>query len=377
MERWAHRKQAGLQALGAIIAATTMWTACAASPGESGRRGEAPGETPQGLSRVAFGSCAHQDKPQPIWGAILAAAPERFLFIGDNVYGDVKTDDPEMPELRNAYEKLSKIEDFQTFRARTPILPMWDDHDFGLNDGGADFGLKREAQALFVAFWGIDREDARVRRPGLYHAQIEGSPGRRVQLILLDTRSFRSALTPSQTPGQPGRERYQPEADPERTMLGDRQWAWLKEQLERPAEVRLIASGVQILAEGHGYERWGNLPLERARLFELLGQTQAGGVVLLSGDRHLGALYRSTPGIHPAVEGRYPIHELTSSALNMPMSGPGDGPDAARVGEVYTRENFGLVEIDWSTGVLTLSLRDLEGEAVMEQTIVLADLPGR
>ena len=45
------------------------------------------------LSRIAFGSCADQAQPQPIWEAILAWRPDLFIFAGDNVYGDFKTAD--------------------------------------------------------------------------------------------------------------------------------------------------------------------------------------------------------------------------------------------------------------------------------------------
>ncbi|MCA9448624.1 MAG: alkaline phosphatase family protein, partial [Candidatus Omnitrophica bacterium] len=40
------------------------------------------------LSRIAFGSCARQGQPQPIWDSIAASDPDVFLFIGDNIYGD-------------------------------------------------------------------------------------------------------------------------------------------------------------------------------------------------------------------------------------------------------------------------------------------------
>ena len=50
------------------------------------------------LTRIAFGSCSHQQKPQPIWDAVLAYRPELFIFIGDNVYGDVTSDS--MTDLR-------------------------------------------------------------------------------------------------------------------------------------------------------------------------------------------------------------------------------------------------------------------------------------
>ena len=93
------------------------------------------------------------------------------------------------------------------------------------------------------------------------------------------------------------------------------QWAWLGEQLRQPAELRLIVSSVQVLAEGHGYEHWGNLPRERQRLLELLASTRANGVILLSGDRHVGALYRLDRRVP------YPLYEITSSGLNMFYAG--------------------------------------------------------
>jgi alkaline phosphatase D len=40
------------------------------------------------LTRIAFGSCADEEKPQPIWDVVLIYRPELFLFAGDNLYGD-------------------------------------------------------------------------------------------------------------------------------------------------------------------------------------------------------------------------------------------------------------------------------------------------
>jgi alkaline phosphatase D len=38
--------------------------------------------------RIAFGSCAKQDQPQPIWDSIVDLKPQMFVFLGDNIYGD-------------------------------------------------------------------------------------------------------------------------------------------------------------------------------------------------------------------------------------------------------------------------------------------------
>jgi len=317
------------------------------------------------LTRIAFGSCAHQDKPQPIWDAVLAYRPELFVFTGDNVYGDVMS--AAMTELREAYAAAAKVAGIAALRAEVPVLAIWDDHDYGQNDGGADFAHKEQAERLFLDFWGIGHDDPRGQRPGIYHAEILGPPEARIQVILLDTRTFRSALRPTDERGALGKEAYLPDPDPAKTMLGEAQWAWLAEQLRKPAELRLLVSSVQVLAEQHGFERWGNLPLERQKFLDLIAESGAAGVILVSGDRHIGALYRLREDVP------YDLYEITSSGLNMAYAHNRDsGP--LRLGEVYGQDNFGTIDIDWQAGEVTLAIRDMGGEAVRSAMIRIAAL---
>src|SRR5918995_237638 len=253
-----------------------------------------PAQDAAPLTRIAFGSCAHQAKPQPIWDAVLDYRPELFVFAGDNVYGDVTS--AAMTELREAYARAATIEGYAKVRATVPVLATWDDHDYGQNDGGADFPYKAAAKRLFLEFWQVPQQDPRRTREGIYHAETIGPEGMRVQVVLLDTRSFRSPLRSTGEPGIPGKGPYLPDPDPAKTMLGAAQWAWLRTQLMQPAELRLIVSSVQVLAEGHGWEGWGNLPLERTKLLDLIAGTRAAGVIFLSGDRHVGALYQRRAG---------------------------------------------------------------------------------
>jgi alkaline phosphatase D len=311
---------------------------------------------PAPLTRIAFGSCAHQDKPQPIWEAVLRYLPDLFIFAGDNVYGDLTPGASN--GLRQAYAKAAGIAGYRKLRAEVPVLATWDDHDYGQNDAGGDFPYQDQAKALFLEFWQVPENDPRRTRAGVYHAQVLGPAGMRLQVILLDTRSFRSPLR-RKPEGAPGPGPYAPDPDPAKTMLGAAQWAWLEGQLRQPAELRLIVSSVQVLAEGHGYERWGNLPHERARLLELIAATRANGVIFLSGDRHVGALYRLDEGVP------YPLYEITSSGLNMFYAAAQEaGP--LRLGALYGRENFGTIDIDWWAGQVTLSVRALNGEPVRE-----------
>jgi alkaline phosphatase D len=319
------------------------------------------------LTRIAFGSCAHQDRPQPIWDAILAYRPELFVFAGDNVYGDLNPGAPD--GLADAYATAARLPGYRAVREQVPVLAIWDDHDYGQNDAGGDFPYKEQAKALFLEFWQVPADDPRRGRAGLYHAQMFGPQGMRLQIILLDTRSFRSPLKPTDQRGAPGKERYLPDPDPAKTMLGEAQWSWLRQELQRPAELRLVVSSIQVLAEGHGWERWGNLPRERERLLDLIAATGAGGVIFLSGDRHVGGLYRR-PG--PP----YALYEITSSGLNMSYPAAREaGP--LRLGQVYGAENFGTVDIDWWAGRVTLSVRALNGEPVRRTVIALAELSAR
>ena len=221
------------------------------------------------LSRLAFGSCATQERPQPIWNAILASRPQLLLLLGDNIYADTK----DMDVMRRKYAKLAAIPGFQAVRQACPILATWDDHDLGANDAGSDYPMKEESQQVFLDFFGDPADSPRRKRPGVYDAHLFGPEGKRVQVIMLDTRYFRSSpLKRNQVPVT-GQGPYIPNSDPNTTILGEDQWTWLAEQLKVPAEIHLLVSSIQVVAEDHGWEKWMNFPHERERLFRLIRDT--------------------------------------------------------------------------------------------------------
>jgi alkaline phosphatase D len=329
-------------------------------------------DTSSPLTRIAFGSCADEEKPQPIWDAVLAYQPQLFLFAGDNVYGDVRQgrnvlDAELIQSLQESYAQAAQVSGMARLRSTIPHLATWDDHDYGKNDAGAEFAGRHEAQRLFLQFWDVPLTDGRHQREGVYHSQTFGSDGQRVQVILLDTRFFRSSLKPTDQRNAAGRERYLPDEDPAKTMLGEAQWSWLAERLREPADVRLIVSSIQVVAEGHGWERWGNFPRERQRLYDLIRATTANGVILLSGDRHIGGLYQETAAAP------YPLVEITSSGINQVFPGNREA-SPNRLGAVYGAPNFGTIDVDWWERTVTLSLRSENGEPVRRQVVRLDEL---
>lgn len=331
------------------------------------------------LTRIAFGSCLNQAKPQPIWSSISANSPNLMVMLGDNVYGSANSDT--IAPLEAAYAAQAQNKEFLAARASLPMLAIWDDHDFGRNDGGGDYPLKAEAARLFEAFWGPVPERPppfEKKNGGLFRAESYGPLGARIQVVLLDTRYFRSPLRPKSAAFTHWG-RYEPdtEAGTAKTMLGDVQWRWLEAVLSEPADLRIIVSSIQVLAEGHGFERWGNLPAERERLLRLIGQT-SGRTVIVSGDRHYGAFYELAlapdPPITaagPAVEpGDRVFMEMTTSAMNMAS---GKAAEDARMpplaSDIIGVDNFGLAEIDWTARTLKLSLRNVEGSPVLTRDV--------
>ena len=306
---------------------------------------------------IGFGSCLHQDLPQPIWKEIKAQHPKVFIMLGDNVYGDTYGN---IHSLEMAYHKQAVA--FEKAGLDFPFLAIWDDHDYGKNDGGTEYSLKDQSQKLFLKFWDIPEVDKRHSNQGLYFEEIIHSTEGTIQILMLDTRYFRSSLkrTPKYKKSNLGR--YVPDYDPAKTMLGGDQWKWLEEALKRDADLRILGTSIQLLAEGHGWECWGNLPLERQRLLNLLAKYSKSNLIVISGDRHLGGMYslRTNEGIE--------FLEITSSSMNKPGRNTNE-PGPHRIGEMYARENFGLIRINFQIRRANIELHGLNEGVVLSKSI--------
>lgn len=323
----------------------------------------AAAEPPVAVRHIAFGSCADQDKPLPIFETIAAARPDVMLFLGDTMYADLDRSVEVTPQvIREKYAQLQQLPSFQKLKAACPrFLGTWDDHDYGINDSGAEWKHKAESQQALLDFYGVPRDDPRRQRQGVYHAEVLGPPGQRLQIILLDTRYHRSPLRKGPFDPRMRLTPYLPNTDPEATILGSEQWRWLEEQLKQPAEVRLLVSSIQVIADEHPFEKWANFPRERERLYALLQRTQAEGVIILSGDRHHGEISLDTQAVG------YPLYDVTASGFNQ-ASKNWRAPErnSRRVAAVPYGDHFGWITIDWQATdpQILIQLRDVDGDAL-------------
>jgi alkaline phosphatase D len=337
------------------------------------------------LQRIAFGSCTRQMQDAPLLNTVVAANPDLFLMIGDVIYPDINDEataliDPwpnenSIDRINQVFAQMAAKPEYQNLKNNIPMMAVWDDHDYGINDGGSDFSLKDQTQKLFLDFFDEPANSERRKTPGIYDAKIFGPEGRRVQIILLDVRYFRTSPLPDTRSAEEKKAlniagHYAPNSDPKATVLGETQWRWLEEQFRKPAEVRLLVSAYPLIPDEVGRDSWGNFPLERQKMFKLIEKTKANGVVILSGDIHFSEI--SKIDIWP-----YPLFEFTSSPLAAPSVGNENFTNSLRISKTYAEVNFGLIEIDWEAQPapqVMLKAIGLDGTPVIERQIGLEDL---
>jgi len=227
------------------------------------------------------------------------------------------------------------------------VIGTWDDHDYGINNGGKEFPAKERSQKALLDFLDEPLDSPRRSQEGVYWSYDYGSGERSVKLILLDVRYHREA------PRVEGMDN-----------LGTAQWEWLEGELQdSTARLNVVVSGIQVLPVDHRYEKWQDFPASRSRLLDACASAD-GRVVFLSGDRHIAEFSRV---VHEA-SGEELLEVTASSMTHSWKSFPGEA-NRHRIDSVYSENNFGTIEIDWDEGVASLQIRSEVGEVVREMKV--------
>jgi alkaline phosphatase D len=317
---------------------------------------------------IAFGSCGHQNNPQPVLERVADLHPDFFIYLGDNIYSDTYS----MDTLRMNYNILAAKPEFQKLKASTKIFATWDDHDFGLNDAGRHYPYKEQSKKIFLNFFGIP-DSAVLERPGIYYSKILSGHTRRIQLIMLDLRTFRDKLLPYNG-NRDGNTRYSyemeysPYTTGDSTMLGAAQWQWLEKQLEVPADIRIIGSSTQFGITHNGYEAWANFPHEQKKMLDLIKNKKANGVLFISGDVHYAELSKiDEPGL-------YPVYDLTASGITSTWDFA--TPNDNRIDGPVMENHFGVIRIDWNKKdpEIALQIYDVNNNQRISKIVKLSEI---
>ncbi|NEW78555.1 MAG: alkaline phosphatase family protein [Gelidibacter sp.] len=294
---------------------------------------------------IAFGSCNNQTLSNPFWTEIKKNKPNLWIWGGDVIY----TDTYDMAYMAENYRIQKNNADYANFTKKVAVIGTWDDHDYGLNDGGFEYPKKAEAQQLFLDFLDVPQNDVRRNQKGVYFSKDYSVNNKTIKIILLDTRYFRTALTADNETEK----RFKPNVYGEGTMLGEIQWEWLKNELQNSkAAYHIIVSSIQFLSGEHGFEAWGNMPHEADKLVKILKLSGAKNTIILSGDRHISEISKKE------IEGLpYPLIDFTSSGLTHSYTDFKGEPNKYRLGNVVSKKSFGLLNFDFKTNAVTMEIR--------------------
>lgn len=317
--------------------------------------------------KIAFGSCASENDSLPIFYEVVKHKPNLFVFLGDNIYGDTK----DMNVMKKKYKKLGNKASYQHLKKNVPIIATWDDHDYGWDDIGRHYPFKKESKEIFLNFFEEPQESNRRKREGIYTSYLYETSNKKVQVILLDERTFRDDI-PKYNGEVKEDDRYFYHLDhgiqtsKDSTILGEKQWSWLKKELQKPADVRIIGSGTQFGIEYNSYESWANFPYEQQKMFNLIKEVKANRVVFISGDVHYAEISKITP------VNLYPIYDVTASGLSSTWHFA--TPNKNRIEGPVMHNHFGMLTINFKSEIITAEVFDITGNQRIEYQIPLKEI---
>lgn len=277
------------------------------------------------VTRIAFGSCNNQYHKQPLWPIILEMKPDLFIWGGDNVYAE--TTDPD--KIAQAYNVQNSHPEYRHFKELTPIIGLWDDHDFAFDNARGDFPFKEESKKLFLNFINEPTGSLRWIREGIYTSYIFPSGNQTIKIILLDNR-------------------FHKDLDSKYPMLGKEQWDWLYNELNNSkAAMHIIASGLSMISPKLPItDEWADYPGELSRLKNLIKNLNVRFPLLISGDKHFASIIEKDGLI-----------EFMSSGMTHTSPRSTRAYLRTKYKNSYFGLNFGLIEIKWIEDKPSLSLK--------------------
>ncbi|WP_115541555.1 alkaline phosphatase D family protein [Xanthomonas campestris] len=354
-----------------------------------------------------------------IYSAMRARNPDFFLHSGDTIYADgpvpaeLTVEDGKrwrnlttaakskvaetLDEFRGNYRYNLLDDHLRRFNAEVAQVWQWDDHETTNN-----WSPGKQLDARYQVH-DIELLAARARKAFLEYAPMRGvradgdgriyrkiSYGPLLDVFVLDMRSYRGANS----------DNLQPTPGADAAFLGPQQLAWLQRELAGSrAQWKVIAAdmpiGLQVPdgQDADGRARWeaianGDPGVPRGReqeiaaLLRFISTARIRNTLWLTADVHYCAAHYYHPD-QAAFQQFEPFWEFVAGPLNAGSFGPNaldatfgptvvfqKAPPAPNTSPLAGFQFFGEVEIDGHSGVLTVTLRDLDGVAQFRQPIL-------
>jgi len=292
------------------------------------------------LNNFVFASCNKRTNTQELWTDINRDTPELFIWGGDIIYGDKK---PYQHDLVKKYSLLNQVEGYKQLKTQTPIIGVWDDHDYGVNNGDHTNPKKYFAKKALLDFLEEPLLSPRWEHSGVYTSYTFGTGEKKVKFILLDNR-----FNLSKKGG----------------ILGGKQRAWFEQELSNSdAKIHFIVTGMPFLPSSMVWtEEWSDYPSSKAYMLETLNKYKPSGVIFLTGDKHFGAISQK------------------ENLIEIMSSGMTHGPSKIfypllrkRFHNPYFQLNYAFINIDWDATPLqvTAQIKGRENKVAIERVLKL------
>jgi len=314
---------------------------------------------------LAFGSCNpfRGTEPSDIFYRIAELNPDVWIWLGDAYYADRSPTTLSFNGEEIVKKKIANVKAKQayiTLREKTPIIGVWDDHDYGKNNANKHFPYKKLTQQLFLDFLDEPENSNRRLQEGIYESYYIGDETR-IKVILVDVWYFRDPM--------PFFDNGKEETG---DTLGEIQWKWLEEEIANSqSEYMILGSGSIVLPDDRIFpETWH--ATSRKRLISILRKYKKDKFLILSEDIHYAEI-----DTYPCPEEvGFRLYEITSSGLThsvnmLPAFGEFitnlfpqtfNGPE-----DRYTDLNFGALNFDFENNKVTIQIRNYTGQVVIEK----------
>ena len=303
-----------------------------------------PTGTP-GVVTTAFLSCANNTSEGVNERMGLLGIDYLFLM-GDTPYIDTS----DLAVIRQKHRDYLRTPFLASLIARTPTVGVWDDHDFGLNNGnGVSFAAgKPNTLKAFVEYRAHDQYGTGTE--GVYHKVDLGV----MEVFMLDPRWF------SQTAASP--------VDPtQKTCFGSAQWQWLLDALKNSrAPFKVIGFG-EVWQDKKNTETDDMFTYwyERDALLDYIRDQKIPGVVLQGGDIHL-----SRHLIHPQRLG-YDLHDFITSPAHTSTIASLDVPHPDLEWSLIEPNQFLTLTADTRVNPPVLTARYMRADGSIAREVVI------
>jgi alkaline phosphatase D len=320
------------------------------------------------------GSCAYFNEPpydrpgrpyggdSTIFTTMAKEKADFMLWLGDNWY----TREVDYFSGWGLYKRAAtdrKIPILQDFWKSIPHYAIWDDHDFGWNDGDASYPFKNDSRNAFKSYWA--NPSYGTKDDAIYSKFTWND----VDVFLLDDRWYRS--------NDNMKDSIDGKVNVEKQMFGKEQIQWLKNALLQSnangnINFRIIATGSQVLNPVSPFDCFRRFPAEYNDFLDFLAENKINGVVFFTGDRHHSEIIKLDR------KGAYPLFDITASPLTSGTHSFG-GPEKdnpARVLGVDKLQNYARVSFTGKSSdrKLQVDFLGINGELINSWSISQKEL---